>query len=103
MGFMDKVVELGNQAADQMNQVVSKSQQSLSEAQQRRDADALLRDLGALVHRRDTGRADAATELDIERISARLREHEEAGSVIDLALRAESPLPPPPPSAGTEA
>ena len=103
MGFMDKVVELGNQAADQMNQVVSKGQQNLSEAQQRRDAVSLLRDLGVLVYRRDSGRGDAATESEIQKVTARLQAHEESNSVIDLALRAESPLPPPPASSTSEA
>ena len=88
MGFLDKVKEVGNQAASSVNQAVSKGQQQFDEQKSRKQSDALLRDLGALVYRRDSGRGDTTTDASITRITAELQALEAAGSPVDLSERA---------------
>lgn len=108
MGFLDKVKEVGNQAATSVNQAVNKGQQQFDEQKSRKHADAVLRDLGALVYLRDTGRGDAATDSAIAALVAQLQAHEASGQPIDLSQRAgaapdtsaapaaEGATPPPP-------
>lgn len=96
MGFMDKVVEVGNQAATAVSQVVDKGQQTLNEAQAKKQADGLLRDLGVLVYLRDSGRSDDATESEIARVTAALKSHEAGDAAIDLTVRSFDPAMPPP-------
>lgn len=99
MGFMDKVKEVGNQAASAVNSAVDKGQQTMNDSQAKKSADSLLRDLGALVYLRDTGRADASNESEIARITEALKAHEAAGSPINLAV-GPAVAPPAPPAAG---
>lgn len=109
MGFLDKVKEVGNQAASQVNQAVNKGQAQFDSATSKRNADALLRDLGALTFAQSTGRGDASTEAEIARITAELQTHEAGGGVIDLAMKggvtaappAGAASPPPPGAAAT--
>jgi hypothetical protein len=105
MGFLDKVKEAGNQVASSVNETVNKGQQSMDQSQSRKAADALLRDLGALVYSRDTGRGTETTDADIARVMTDLQAHEAQGGVIDLAERSRPQAPgaagdaPPPPGA----
>lgn len=107
MGFLDKVKEVGNQAASQVNQAVNKGQAQFDSATSKRHSDALLRDLGALTFAQATGRGDASTEAEIARITAELQAYEAGGGVVELALKSgATPAPPagtatpPPPGAG---
>lgn len=95
MGFMDKVKEVGNQAASQVNQAVNKGQAQFDSATSKRHSDALLRDLGSLTFAQTTGRGDATTEAEIARITAELETHEAGGGVVDLTLKASAVSPPP--------
>lgn len=95
MGFMDKVKEVGNQAATQVNQAVNKGQAQFDSATSKRHSDALLRDLGALTFAQATGRGDATTEAEIARITAELETHEAGGGVVDLAPKSSAASPPP--------
>jgi len=99
VGFMDKVMEVGNQAASAVNQAVDKGQAELDRVNSKRKSDALLRDLGALTFVRDSGRGDATTDAEIARIVAALQAHEAAGGVIDLAVKPGSPEAQAPPAA----
>ena len=92
MGFMDKVMEVGNQAATAVNQAVDKGQAELDRVNSKRKSDALLRDLGALVFLRDSGRGDATTDTEIARITAEIQAHEAGGGVIDLAVKTSAPV-----------
>lgn len=103
MGFMDKVKEVGNQAASQVNQAVNKGQAQFDAATSKRQSDALLRDLGALTFAQATGRGDANTETEIARVTAELQAHEAGGGVVDLALKSGAMAPPPAPPSGTTA
>ena len=94
MGFMDKMKEQANSLAVQVNDTVSKGQQSFEEGQARRQADALLRDLGALVYLRDAGRGAANSDAEIARITAALAAHEAKGEAINLEVRSGT-MPPP--------
>lgn len=95
MGFLDKVKEVGNQAASQVNQAVNKGQAQFDSATSKRHSDALLRDLGALTFAQATGRGDASTEVEITRLSAELQAHEASGGVVDLGLRSGATSAPP--------
>jgi len=106
MGFLDKVKEQAGSLANSVNETVSKGQQSMDEGQSRKRADGLLRDLGALVYARDTGRGTEATDAAITRLTAELQDHEAQGGVVDLSDHTQAPAPeegtpPPPPGAGT--
>ncbi len=100
MGFMDKVKEVGNQAASSVNQAVNKGQAQFDQATSKRHSDALLRDLGALTYAQATGRGDGSTEAEIARITAELQAHEAGGGAIDLAAKGGA-TPPPPAGAST--
>lgn len=106
MGFMDKVKEAGTSLATSVNDTVSKGQQQVDQGQSKKQADALLRDLGALVYARDTERDHASTEAEVARVTGALQAHEAQGGAIDLAVRVGvAPAPPPgspdaPPSPG---
>lgn len=107
MGFMDKVKEVGNQAASQVNQAVNKGQAQFDQATSKRQSDALLRDLGALTFAQATGRAAENTDAEIARVTAELKAHEAGGGVVDLALKSGvapptgGATPPPPPASGS--
>ena len=107
MGFLDKVKEQANTLASSVNDTVAKGQQSMDQSQSRRHADGLLRDLGALVYARDTGRGVESTDDDIARVTSDLQAHEAQGGAVDLAQRTRPPAPgqegaaPPPPGAAS--
>jgi len=108
MGFMDKVKEVGNQAASQVNQAVNKGQAQFDQATSKRQSDALLRDLGALTFAQATGRSAENADAEIARVTAELQAHEAGGGVVDLTLKSgAAPTPPTgasaPPPPGTAA
>ena len=79
MGFLDKVKEQANSLATSVNDTVNKGQTSMDQSQSRKAADALLRDLGAVVYARDTGRGGETTDADVQRLTAALQAHEAQG------------------------
>ncbi len=103
MGFLDKVKEQAATASAVAKDAAQKGQAKLDEMQNKRAADALLRDLGAVVYAEQTGRSTATAAADVERLTGALHEHEEAHGPIDLGLEAptggNAPWPPPPPGA----
>ncbi len=105
MGFLDKVKEQANTLANTVNETVSKGQQSIDQSTSRKHADGLLRDLGALVYARESGRATDTTEADIQRLLTDLQAHEVQGGAVDLSDHSRPPAPgqaaaPPAPGAG---
>ncbi len=101
MGLMDNLKQSANNIAQSVNETVAKGQSSMDAAASRKHADALLRDLGALVYARDTDRATPTADADIARLTADLRAVEAQGGVVDLELKAGPPpnAAPPPPAA----
>ena len=102
MGLMDNLKQSANSITQSLNETVAKGQSSMDASASRKHADALLRDLGALVYARDSDRATPTTDADIERITADLRAVEAQGGVVDLQLKAGPPpnATPPPPAGG---
>jgi hypothetical protein len=101
MGLLDNLKQSANTLAQSVNDTVAKGQQSMDQSASRKHADALLRDLGALVYARDSGRGTPTVDADIERVTADLRAVEAQGGVVDLAMKAGAPpdAAPPPPGA----
>jgi hypothetical protein len=100
MGFLDKVKEQAGTLANTVNDTVNKGQASMDQSQSRKHADGLLRDLGALVYARDTGRGGETTDADITRLMTDLQAHEAQGGVVDMSDHSRPPAPgaaPPPP------
>jgi hypothetical protein len=86
MGLLDKVKESAAQATALAKDAAQKGQAKLDEVQAKRAADALLRDLGAAAYAEKVGRGGPTTTADIDRILARLDEHERQHGQIDLTL-----------------
>lgn len=105
MGLLDNLKQSANSLATSVNETVAKGQQSMDQSGARKHADALLRDLGALVYARDTERGGPSTAADIERLTADLRAVEAQGVALDLQPKAGPPpaAAPPPPGAGAGA
>ncbi|MCU0311075.1 MAG: hypothetical protein MUE36_09035 [Acidimicrobiales bacterium] len=103
MGLLDNLKQSANTLAQSVNETVAKGQASMDQSASRKHADALLRDLGALVYARDSDRGTPSTDADIERITADLRAVEAQGGVVDLEPKAGPPpgAAPPPPGAAT--
>lgn len=85
MGLMDKVKQQAEQALAKAQQGVNQGQAKLDELQSKRQADALLRDLGAAYYAqvRRNGPADAVTAA-----LAAVDEHASAQGGIDTAAKA---------------
>ena len=105
MGFLDKVKEQANTLATTVNNTVSQGQQSMDQSQSRKHADGLLRDLGAKVYARDTGRGGEGIDADIARLMTDLQAHEAQGGAVDLSDHSRPPAPgtAPPPGAAPPA
>jgi hypothetical protein len=103
MGFLDDIKKGASDLASSVNKGVSGTQAKWA-------ADHLLHDLGVLTYQELTGRADAATAAEKERVLAALQEAEGAGQPVSFALKtsaAPAPppggAPPPPPPGGAPA
>lgn len=91
MGFLDKVKEQAAVAGAAAKEAAQKGQAKLDDMQAKRAADALLRDLGAVVYAQHAGRGTATSDGDRARLIAALESHEaEHGP---LALDVEPPAP----------
>jgi hypothetical protein len=89
MGFLDKVKTQAATATSLAKDAAQRGQAKLDAIQAKRAADALLRDLGAVVYGQHTGRASATADADGERLIASLRAHEAEHGPIDLGLEAD--------------
>lgn len=100
MGFLDKVKAQATQAAEKAQQGMASGQAKLSELQARKQADALLRDLGAAYYaeQRSAGPATAVAEA-LARVDAHAAQH----GPVDTAATAPAPTTPPVPPAGSPA
>jgi hypothetical protein len=94
MGFLDKVKAQAQVAAEKAQQGVAQGQQKLGDLQAKRQADALLRDLGAAYYaeQRAGGAADAVSAA-LARVDAHVAEN----GPIDTAATAPTPGTPPVP------
>lgn len=85
MGLLDKVKAQAATVTDVAKEAAAKGQTKFEELQQKRAADAMLRELGLFVFRQHTGElTKEASELEIARLVALLKEHaEEHGPIED--------------------
>jgi len=100
MGLMDNIKQGANSLADSVNKGVANMQQGSAGAPGAPppNADALLRDLGALTWRDAHGELDEAGVEERTRVMQSLAELGAAGA-LDLSLRSAAAPPPPPPGA----
>lgn len=89
MGFLDKVKEQATAAGAAAKDAAAKGQSKLDDLQAKRNADSMLRDLGALSYGSVSGRESATSEADASRIVDALRAHETEHG--ELALTLDSP------------
>jgi hypothetical protein len=90
MGFLDKVKEQAATATAAAKDAAQKGQAKLDTIQAKRAADAILRDLGAVVYGQRSGRGTAQSDADIERLTGALAAHEQAHGPIDLGLESDA-------------
>jgi len=96
MGFLDK-------AKEKASHLAGEAKGKLDEVKDKRKADDLLDDIGRIVYRQRTERAEAGDEAEIARLVDELRALEAEGTEIVApatpATDATTPPPPPPPPA----
>ncbi|HEV2360470.1 MAG TPA: hypothetical protein VGS21_02090 [Acidimicrobiales bacterium] len=88
MGFLDKAksqMQAGIQKAQEAGRA---GQAKLDNVQAKRKADAMLRDLGALVYAEHTGRSTAEDSAKIEQLFTELASHEAEHGQVALAPEA---------------
>jgi hypothetical protein len=76
MGFMDKVKEQATVATQAAKEAAAKGQAKVDELQAKRNADAVLRDLGLAAYLSQEGRAPATVEADINGYVEKLKAYE---------------------------
>jgi hypothetical protein len=109
MGLLDKVKDAAQNATVAAKDAAAKGQAKLDGAQAKRQADGLLRDLGAAYYATKMGRATTTTDADVDRLITALQAHEAEHGQITLApetaaanptaVPADGSTPPPPPPA----
>jgi hypothetical protein len=99
MGFLDK-------AKEKATHLAGEAKGKLDEVKDKRKVDDLLDDLGRIVYRQHTERAEAGDEAEIVRLVAELRTLEAEGTEVVASATppaegaAPMPTPPPPPPPG---
>jgi hypothetical protein len=103
MGFMDKVTAQAEQAVAKTQQGVAQGQSKVEELQAKRQAEKLLRDLGAAVyaHQR-TGGSDMAVNAVLQSLDTWVAEHGRLDTTpstdtVTAPTHAEPAMAPPPP------
>jgi hypothetical protein len=91
MGLMDKVKAQATQLAQKTQETARDSKARFDQSQANKRADAMLRNLGALVYAERTGRASADTQGQIDKLVADISAHE-AQNGINLAQQADQPF-----------
>ena len=84
MGLMDKVKAQATQLAQKTQETARDSKVKFDQAQAKRRADAMLRNLGALVYAEHTGRGTADSQAQTDKLIADIAAHE-AENGISLA------------------
>jgi hypothetical protein len=109
MGFLDKVKAQASELAKQGQGLAKQGQDKLDDYQAKKEADRMLRDLGAWYYATETARDDGDGPTEMARLVAALEAHEaehgplgaEDDEPSDAAAPSPPPStpPPPPPSA----
>jgi hypothetical protein len=85
MGLTDKMKETATDLVGRGQEVVSKGQAMLDERKAKKEADGMLRDLGAAVYAARCDGSDSGAEARIDQLVARLREHEATHGKLDTS------------------
>jgi hypothetical protein len=88
VGLMDKMKEQATQIAQKTQETARDGKVKFDQAQAKRRADAMLRNLGALVYAERTGRAAADNPAQVDKLIADISAHEAENGI---SLRPESP------------
>ncbi len=83
MALIDKVKAQAAQLAQKAQEAGKAGQAKLEDVQARRHADALLRELGAVVYATRTGRGDADSATKVEALIGELNDYESEHGVLD--------------------
>ena len=84
MGLMDKVKAQATQLAEKAQEAGKVGQQKIGNLQTKKQADTLLRELGAHHFAKAKGRGDQQTDTKIAGVMAQLDAHEAEHGQIDL-------------------
>ena len=76
MGLMDKMKVQANQIAQKTQETARDGKVKFDQAQAKRRADAMLRNLGAVVYAERTGRAGADSQAQVDKLVADISAHE---------------------------
>lgn len=87
MSLIERVREQANDVMGRAQNRLRNGQALIEQVQARRRAEAVLRDLGAAVYAMRRGESDRG--IEIERLVAALREHEETYGDLDLSPTAD--------------
>ncbi len=90
MGLMDKMKAQANQISQKAQETARDGKVKFDQAQGKRRADAMLRNLGALVYAERTGRAAADSQAQIDKLIADISAHE-AENGISLSPETADP------------
>jgi hypothetical protein len=93
MGLLDKVKAQASAATVMAKDAAQKGQAKLDEVQSKREADGILRDLGAAFYATRTGRATPTTDADIDQLVAALQAHESEHGALTLAPESAAAAP----------
>ena len=109
MGFLDKMKAQASDLAKQGQELAKQGQGKLDEYQAKKEADRMLRDLGAWYYATETGRDEGTGPTEMARLVASLRAHEAEHGPLgededdDDTPDAAAPSTPPPPPAPSSA
>ena len=104
MGFLDKVKAQASELAKQGHGLAKQGQDKLDDYQAKKEADRMLRDLGAWYYATETARDDGDGPTEMARLVAALEAHEAEHGPLGAEDDEDEPSgaappPPPPPSA----
>lgn len=91
MGLMDKVKAQANQLAQKGQEAAREGKARLDQAQANRQADAMLRNLGALVYAERTDRGTPDTDDRIARLVGQIKVHEAENGISLAPHSAQAP------------
>jgi hypothetical protein len=76
VGLMDKMKAQANQIAQKTQETARDGKVKFDQAQAKRRADAMLRNLGAVIYAERTGRAGADSQAQVDKLVADISAHE---------------------------
>jgi hypothetical protein len=101
MGLMDKVKAQATQIAQKAQETAQEGKARLDQVQANRQADAMLRNLGALVYADRTNRGTPDTQDKINKLISQIQSHE-ATNGINLSTQSAAPSSSVPPQGGPQ-